>query len=180
MRWFLIDRFTEFVSREYAVAVRSISLSEEAVDNYVPGYPTYPSSLIVEGMAQTGGILCTEISNFEHRMVLAKIMRLQLHAEAVPGDLLTLRADLQTHTADGAVIRGTVHRGDFLLAEMELMFAILNDERFENVMLFEPAGFCRMLRVLKLFDVGVNAEGEPLQVPEHMREAERAELSVSL
>ena len=153
MRWFLIDRFTEFVSQQHAVALRAISLSEEAVDDYVPGLPTYPSSLIVEGMAQTGGILCSQISGFEQRMVLAKIMKLKLHAEAVPGDLLTLRADLQTHTADGAVIRGVVHREDYVLAEMQLMFAILNDERFENIQLFEPAGFCRMLRVLKLYCV---------------------------
>ena len=179
MRWFLIDRFTEFVSGDYAVAVRSISLSEDAVDDYVPGFPTYPSSLIVEGMAQTGGILGTQVGDFEHRMVLAKIMKLQLHTEAIPGDLLTLRADLQAHTADGAVIRGTVHRGNFLLAEMELMFAILNDERFRNVKLFEPAGFCRMLRVLKLFDVGVNPDGSPIKIPDFMLEAERAELSAS-
>ena len=119
MRWFLIDRFTEFVSGEYAVAQRSISLSEEAVDDYVPGFPTYPSSLIVEGMAQTGGILGTQIGDFEHRMVVAKIMKLKLHTEATPGDLLTLRADLQTQTPDGAVVRGTVHRGNFLFAEME-------------------------------------------------------------
>ena len=178
MRWFLIDRFTEFVSQQYAVAVRSISLSEEAVDEYVPGIPTYPSSLIVEGMAQTGGILCSQISDFEQRMVLAKIMKLKLNAEAVPGDLLTLRADLQTHTADGAVIRGIVHRGDFVLAEMQLMFAILNDDRFENVQLFEPAGFCRMLRVLKLFNVGVYEDGTPIEIPEFMLEAEQARLSV--
>ena len=179
MRWFLFDRFTEFVSGQHAVTVRSISLSEEAIDEYVPGYPTYPSSLIVEGMAQTGGILCTQISDFEDRLVLAKIMKLEMFAEAIPGDLLTLRADISTFNADGAVVKGVVRRGDFILSKLELMFAILNDEKFQDVKLFEPAGLCRSLRVWKLFEVGVNPDGSPIKIPEFMLKAERSELSVS-
>jgi 3-hydroxyacyl-[acyl-carrier-protein] dehydratase len=54
------------------------------------------------------------------------------------------------------------------------MFAKLEDERFTNVELFEPAEFCRMIRLLRLFEVGVNPDGTPINVPAHMVEAEKS------
>ena len=54
------------------------------------------------------------------------------------------------------------------------MFAILDDDRFENVELFEPAALCRMCRLLRMFEVGVNEDGTPIKVPQHMVEAEKA------
>ena len=65
MRWFWIDRFTEFVAGDYASAVKNISLSEEVVDEYAPGRTHFPSSLIIEGIAQAGGILLGQLSDFK-------------------------------------------------------------------------------------------------------------------
>ncbi len=176
MRWFLIDRFTEFVCGQRATAVRGISMSEEAVDQYTPGWPTYPVSLVVEGMAQTGGILVSQLTDFKDRIVLAKVSKLKVHNPIQPGDQLTLHCDLQSHGGIGAMVNGTVQRQDAEpIADLSLMFATLDDERFRNVELFEPAEFCRMLRSLKLFDVGRYPDGSPLQVPQHMLEAERNE-----
>jgi 3-hydroxyacyl-[acyl-carrier-protein] dehydratase len=58
------------------------------------------------------------------------------------------------------------------------MFASLDDERFENVELFEPAQFCRMIRTLRLFEVGVDTDGNPVKVPAHMVAAEKALLKL--
>lgn len=177
MRWFLIDRFTEFVCGQYAVAVRGISLSEEAVDEYTPGWPTYPTSLIVEGMAQTGGILVSQATDFRDRVVLAKVSRLVVESSpAQPGDVLQLRAELHAQTESGAVVHGVVTRDDQPFASIDLMFAKLDDQRFQDVELFEPADFCGMLRCLKLFDVGVYPDGTRLAPPPHMIEAEQAQL----
>ena len=55
MRWFWIDRFTEFESGQRAVAIKNVALSEEQLDDHLPGFPVMPNSLIIEGMAQTGG-----------------------------------------------------------------------------------------------------------------------------
>ena len=60
------------------------------------------------------------------------------------------------------------------------MFARLDDERFKGVELFEPSEFCRMLRLLRLFEVGVYPDGEKVQVPEHMLEAEKAFLKIGV
>ena len=58
------------------------------------------------------------------------------------------------------------------------MFATLDDERFVGVELFEPAQFCRMIRLLRTFEVGVNPDGTPIEVPPHMLAAERSLLHI--
>lgn len=178
MRWFWIDRFTEFVSGQSATAEKNVTLSEEPVDEYAPGRTYFPSSLIIEGLAQTGGLLLGQLSDFKDRVVLAKISSSKFYCEAFPGDTLTYRVSLDNQLANGATILGTSHIGDKLQGEIELMFASLDDERFENVELFEPAQFCRMIRILRLFDVAVNPDGSPIQVPEYMIEAEAAYLKI--
>jgi 3-hydroxyacyl-[acyl-carrier-protein] dehydratase len=178
MRWFWIDRFTEFVSGQYAVAIKAVSLGDEALEEYSPGRPFLPASLIIEGMAQAGGLLVSQRNDFKVRLVLAKISHSDFYFEACPGDTLTYRVELRSTGGNGAVVEGTSHLGDRLQAKGTLIFASLEDERFEDVQLFEPAGFCRMIRLLRLFDVGVNADGSPVNVPAHMIEAERADLLI--
>jgi len=176
MRWFWIDRFEEFVSGKFAVSTKNISLAEEQVDDYCPGYPYHPSALIIEGMAQTGGLLVSQLTDFADRIVLAKVASSRFHFEVIPGDTITFRCELTNVSNGGAMASCTAHVGDRLQAEVELMFAKLVDQRFEGVQLFEPAGFCRMIRLLKLFDVGVNPDGTPVKIPQHMLDAEKAEL----
>ncbi len=178
MRWFWIDRFTEFVAGQHATAVKGVSLSEEVVDEYAPGATYLPASVIVEGMAQTGGLLVSQISDFKARVVLAKIGSAKFHCVARPGSLLEFRCQLTGSPPSGAFVSGTVTSDGQPLADLELMFAMLEDARFDKVVLFEPAGFCRMLRLLRLFEVGVYPDGRPVLVPQHMQDAERAELMV--
>ena len=65
MRWFWIDRFTELVSGQHAIAVKNVSLAEEQNLDYAPGQPYFPASLIVEGIAQTGGLLIGQLNDFK-------------------------------------------------------------------------------------------------------------------
>lgn len=174
MRWFWIDRFTEFVSGQSASAVKSVSLSEDPVDEYAPGRTYCPTSIIIEGLAQTGGLMIGQMSDFKDRVVLAKINRSKFYFQAYPGDTLTYRVELKNQDGIGAMVTGTSHVGDRLQGEIDLMFAKLDDERFENVELFEPAQFCRMIRMLRLFEIGVNPDGSSIEVPEHMVAAEKA------
>ena len=178
MRWFWIDRFTEFVSGQRASAVKSVSLSEDPVDEYAPGRTYCPSSIIIEGFAQTGGLLIGQMSDFKDRVVLAKITKSKFNFQAYPGDTLKYSVELRNQDGIGAMVVGTSHVDGKLHGEIELMFASLDDERFENVELFEAAQFCRMIRLLRLFEVGVNPDGSPVEVPEHMVEAEKAYLKI--
>lgn len=180
MRWFWIDRFTKFVSGESAEAIKGVSLSEEVVDEYSPCRTYLPASVIIEGIAQAGGLLLGQMSDFNDRIVLAKVNRSEFYFEAEPGSVLHYKVNIINNDGMGALVEGTAHIGDRLQAKIDLMFARLDDERFEGVELFEPAEFCRMLRLLRLFEVGVNPDGSKVQVPQHMLEAEKAFLKIGV
>ncbi len=172
MRWFWIDRFTEFERGRRAVAVKNVSLVEEQIDNYLPGFPIMPASVIIEGLAQTGGLLVGESSGFTDRVVLAKINSARFHELAVPGDTLTYTTIIETRQADGAIVRGTSHIQDRLQAEVELVFAHLG-ERFQGGDLFYPERLLCMVRLLGMYDVGRDEHGQPIVPPAYMLDAER-------
>lgn len=178
MRWFWVDQFTEFVSGQRASAIKCISLSEDVVDLYAPGRTYLPASLIIEGLAQAGGILVGQLSDFKARIVLAKIVSSEFFFEAQPGDVLNYNVEIRNQEGIGTIVSGTSHVKDRLQGEVSLMFAALDDARFKNLELFEPAEFCRMLRIMRLFEVAVFPDGRPVEVPEHMAEAERAFLRI--
>ena len=122
MRWIWIDRFTDFESGKFARALKNLSLAEEYFDHHFPGYPVVPAALVLEGLAQTGGILVGEANKYEKNVVLAK-MSAKFHREAMPGEQLTYTATMLDLNDTGARVAGTVHSGGELVAEAEIMFA---------------------------------------------------------
>ena len=173
MRWFWIDRFIEFERGRRAVAIKGVALSEECMDDYSPGFPHMPASLIIEGMAQTAGLLIGEMDGFSQRVVLAKVGKAIFHRQAIPGDILRYEATIADVKADGAFasVVGTVD--DEPLAEVDLMFAFL-DERFPSGPLFEPADFAILMRSFRIYDIGHTSDGQPIDLPPFYADAERA------
>ncbi len=124
MRWIWIDKFVEFTPRQSATAVKNVSLAEEHLHDLYPAFPVVPHSLIVEGMAQTAGILVGEARNFAEKVILAKVGRATFHRLVRPGDMITYAATIQQLSEQGASIEGRVTVGDGeLVAEVELMFS---------------------------------------------------------
>jgi 3-hydroxyacyl-[acyl-carrier-protein] dehydratase len=173
MRWFWIDRFVEFVRGKRAVAIKNVAMTEEQLDGYAPGFQVMPASLMIEGMAQTAGLLIGEISGFQQRVVLAKVAKAVFHGIARPGDTLRYTAVVQDVKGDGAMCSITGHIGETLLAEVELMFAFL-DDRFPGGPLFEPVDFVATLMNFQMYDVGRTPDGERIEVPPFYAEAVRA------
>jgi 3-hydroxyacyl-[acyl-carrier-protein] dehydratase len=124
MRWIWIDKFTEFTSRTSATAVKNVSLAEEHLHDLYPAFPIVPNSLIVEGMAQTAGILVGEARNFAEKVVLAKISKATFHRLVRPGETITFAATIEQLNEHGASIAGkvTVGAGE-PVADIELMFS---------------------------------------------------------
>lgn len=172
MRWFWIDRFTEFVRDTRAVTIKHICFGEEAIDDYLPGHPHYPHSLMIEGIAQTGGLLVSEAVGFTRKTVLAKVSKATFTQLAVPGDTMRLTVEVQDKQPSGAVVHGKIEIDGQQTAEMELWFAFL-DESYGDKALFTPEDLLRTLRVMRLFDVAVDQNGNRIQPPAHMLEAER-------
>ena len=163
MRWYWIDRFIEFESGRDAKAVKCISLAEEHLHDHFSFYPIIPNSLVIEGMAQTGGLLVCEHNQFSEKVVLAKIPKARFYCDAVPGDTLVYTTTLEYIKDEGAMVSATSYKGDILHAEAEIVFAHLNDSRLAS--LFEPDTFLRMMRLLGAFDVGHAPDGTRLVPP---------------
>src|SRR5712691_8669203 len=119
MRWIRIDKFVEFTSRTSATAVKNVTLAEEHLHDLYPAFPIVPHSLIIEGMAQTAGILVGEARNFAEKVILAKIGRATFHRLVRPGDTIEFNARIEQLSEAGASIQGTVKVGDDLVAEIE-------------------------------------------------------------
>ena len=82
MRWLWIDRFTAFKRSQSARAVKNLSISEDLFRDHFPDWPVMPAALMLEGIAQTGGILVGEANDFKEKVVLAKIVSATFRREA--------------------------------------------------------------------------------------------------
>lgn len=133
MRWVWIDRFVAFDHGKSAKAVKNLSLAEDYFAEHFPGFPVMPATLILEGLAQTGGILVGEARDFQEKVVLAKINSARFRREALAGETLTYDVTLLTLRDEGASIAGRVLVGDELIGEAEIFFAHLDKSRSQQL-----------------------------------------------
>ncbi len=170
MRWFWIDRFSEFIRGKQATAVKNVSLAEEHLHDHFPGAALMPNSLVVEGMAQTAGLLVAEALEFNRRVVLAKVAKAEFHYDAVPGDTLQFRATILDLKPTGSLAKVSSQVVDpvgneQLQGEAELFFAHL--EPGEGVpKLFEPEELLKWLDHMHIYDIGRDEAGNPLARPD--------------
>jgi len=132
MRWIWIDRFTEFVPGVEATAVKVLSHAEDHFAEHFPGYPVMPATLMLEGLAQTGGILVGEANDFREKVVLAKFPKAKFHRDVLAGETLVYHAKLLQLREEGGLVEGTIHCAGELVAEAEIFFAHLDQNRSQQ------------------------------------------------
>lgn len=142
MRWFWIDRFLKFDSKKSARTVKNLSHAEDIFADHFPGYPVMPAALMLEGLAQTGGVLVGEANDFKEKVVLAKIQSAKFHREVLAGEQVVYDVDIQYLRPEGASIKGRVYAGfptgdaaepTELVGEAEIFFAHLDQARSAQV-----------------------------------------------
>jgi 3-hydroxyacyl-[acyl-carrier-protein] dehydratase len=143
MRWIWVDRILELERARRCVAIKNISLAEEVLHDHFPAtatrrpIPVMPNTLIIEGMAQTAGILVGHANDFAEKVILAKIGKAEFTAAARPGRTLRYTATIERIDATGASTVGQVDLIDPAkpdkpatpLATIELMFSHLDKNR---------------------------------------------------
>ncbi|MCD4824124.1 MAG: beta-hydroxyacyl-ACP dehydratase [Phycisphaerae bacterium] len=127
MRWIWIDRLTEFEPGKRAVAVKNVSLAEEHLHDHWEAYPIMPAPLMIEGVAQTGGILVGQVNDFKYDVVLAKISKAEFNDIVVPGDQLTYEVVLEHMAPEAAAIAGTVRKNGEIIGTINMMFSHANN-----------------------------------------------------
>lgn len=145
MRWMWIDRVIELQPRQRLVAVKNVSLAEEHLHDHfpadperrLPAAPIMPASLILEGMAQTAGILVGHAEDFREKVILAKISRAEISRDATPGCTLRYTAVIERMDAVGASTKGTIELFDHAhpgagyqpIGSVDLMFSHLDNNQ---------------------------------------------------
>lgn len=165
MHWYWIDRFTKFVSGQSAQTIKMVSRAEDHLADHFPFYPIMPASLIIEGLAQTGGLLIHESQNFLQKVVLAKIQKITFYEEEViPGDCLLYDAVVDYISDEGSMITVSVQKNGKLIAEGSLVFAHLGNE-YASQDLFSENELVDLVRAYGLYDVGVHPDGSRIIDP---------------
>ena len=127
MRWMWIDQIVELVPGKRMVAIKNVSLAEEhlhdhfAADDVLEALPVYPGSLIIEGMAQTAGILVGAARDFKEKVILAKIMRAVIDCDVFPGQTIRYEARVENLDNAGAATTGVVSRTEAASGKWEVI-----------------------------------------------------------
>jgi 3-hydroxyacyl-[acyl-carrier-protein] dehydratase len=133
MRWIWLDRFLDFESRKSARAVKNLSLAEDLFADHFPGYPVMPGCLLLEGLAQTGGILVGEANDFREKVVLAKVPSARFHRDVLAGEQVVYEVEMLHLRPEGAAIQGRVLAGGQVVVEAEIFFAHLDQNRSQQL-----------------------------------------------
>ena len=91
----LVDRIIEYVPGERAVGIKNVTFNEPHFQGHFPGRPIMPGVLIVEAMAQVGGVVLTQMPEAEGGLFLfAGIDKVRFRRQIVPGDQLVITVEL--------------------------------------------------------------------------------------
>jgi 3-hydroxyacyl-[acyl-carrier-protein] dehydratase len=146
VRWLWIDQIIGFEPGRRLIAVKLVSLAEEHLHDHFAAdadaklapLPLHPMSLIIEGMAQTAGILVGSVNHFREKVILAKIGKAEMHCEITPGCALRFDATLERIDKSGASTVGSIARrkaneNDWHdVGAVELMFSHI-DQNFSGL-----------------------------------------------
>jgi len=165
MHWFWVDRFTVFESQRRAESIKAVTYGEDHLHDHFKYAAMMPGSLVIEGIAQTAGLLLHEAKGYKEKVVLAKIPKFVFHhVDIRPGDLLHYKVQLETFREDGGIASAQAYRNGELIAEGELMFAHLGNE-FSDQSLFADGDMLQMMRAFRVYEIAVAPDGSKLCDP---------------
>jgi len=129
----LVDRVTKIDSGESIEAYKNVSVSEGIFQGHFPGHPIYPGVMIVEGMAQAGGVLAfkslsqEEQANADDKVVyFMSIDKCKFRAPVRPGDRLEYKISVLKHKGNIWVFKGEAYVDGKLTTEAELKAMIVD------------------------------------------------------
>ncbi len=129
MRWIWIDKFVAFEPGKRAVAIKNVTRAEEFFRDHFPEHEVMPASLIIEGMAQTAGILVGQARDFKEKVILAKLRRARFERHVVPGDQLRFEATIERIDDAAAQTAGVVYCNDEEIGQVDIVFSHIDQNR---------------------------------------------------
>lgn len=129
----LVDRITKLTAGEYVEGFKNVSISEPVFQGHFPNHPIYPGVMIIEGMAQAGGVLAfksmdnTTQEEIENKVVyFMSIDKAKFRAPVVPGDQLIYKINVIKNKGAVWQLDAKAYVDDKIVAQAELKAMIVD------------------------------------------------------
>ena len=129
----LLDRVTELVPQVSIEGYKNVTIGEQIFQGHFPDHPIYPGVMIIEGMAQAGGVLAFKSMDAEGQentkekvVYFMSIDNAKFRSPVKPGDKLVYKLTVLKHRGNIWVLDGKAYVDDKLVAEAELKAMIVD------------------------------------------------------
>lgn len=150
-RWLWLDRFVEFQTGHSARALKRVPRVRPCYSLGRLFPEQFTAALVLEGLAQTGGLLAFDALGFRKSPIMAKITKAEFCGEPEPGAVLEYSAVLERLDEDVAAACTASRCGERLYAQAQILFAFMGDDRGSSTV--DPAVFYTMMCDSGAFDV---------------------------
>jgi 3-hydroxyacyl-[acyl-carrier-protein] dehydratase len=128
----LVDRVTELTKGESIISYKNVSISEPVFQGHFPDHPIYPGVMILEGMAQAGGVLAFESMDMTKEEAAQKVVyfmsidKAKFRAPVRPGDKLEYKITVIKQKGAIWMLDGKAYVDDKLVSQAELKAMIVD------------------------------------------------------
>lgn len=124
----LVDRIVEIEAGKRIVGIKNVTINEPYFQGHFPGHPVMPGVLVVEAMAQTGGMLLMDhVENPDSKVVyFMSLDKVKFRQPVTPGDQLRLEVEMIQFRGKTCRMRGEAKVDGRVVAEAEMMARIMD------------------------------------------------------
>jgi 3-hydroxyacyl-[acyl-carrier-protein] dehydratase len=126
VRHYWLDRIIDLQPGLRATGVKAVALAEDEFEAHFPGNPVLPGVYLLEGLAQTAGVLLHETTSGKRLALMVSVDRARFLAFARPGDQVALTVEVEALDDDLARVRGSAAVRERAIASARLTFRLVD------------------------------------------------------